>query len=201
MAKLMSDQHIHAVRARICQVAERQFATHGLEGASMRSIARELGWTAAALYRYFDSKEALLAATRASAHNRFSDRIEAAYASSDDPWERSRAVGKAYIDFAFAEPQAYQLMFAVTQPRDDLPDELIAAEARSVRTVTAYVRDLVEAGQIEGDPELLGRVYWTVIHGLIMLRMAGRVTSEEQFETMRREMMRLITRGAASGRS
>ena len=96
-------------RARIRAVAEEQFATRGLAATSLRSIAAELGWTAASLYRYFRNKSELLALTRAAAHDRFSDRVEAAYASTTDLWDRSRAVGQAYVDFAFDEPHAYQL--------------------------------------------------------------------------------------------
>jgi hypothetical protein len=75
-------------------------------------------------------------------------------------WDRSRAVGQAYVDFAFAEPAAYGLIFAYTQPHEDAYPELAAANARSRRTMVAYVEDLVRAGQLEGDPDLLGHVYW-----------------------------------------
>jgi AcrR family transcriptional regulator len=75
---------------RILRTTERQIAMPGIDGTSLRSIATEMGWTAASLYRYFASKGELLAAARRPRHDRFSDRIEAAYASADDPWQRSR---------------------------------------------------------------------------------------------------------------
>jgi AcrR family transcriptional regulator len=74
----LSSEQVLEARARIRAVAEQQFAERGIEQTSMRSIAQALGWTATALYRYYDSKEALLAATRAAALDRLSAALEAA---------------------------------------------------------------------------------------------------------------------------
>jgi AcrR family transcriptional regulator len=70
MPPSLSSEQVLEARARIRAVAEQQFAERGIEQTSMRSIAQALGWTATALYRYYDSKEALLAATRAAALDR-----------------------------------------------------------------------------------------------------------------------------------
>lgn len=191
---------VRETRERIIAEAERQFAKLGPDKASLRSIARAIGWTAASLYRYFPNKQALLAATRAAVLNRFSDRIEAAYAAADGPWERSRAIGRAYAGFAFDEPHAYHLMFGMAAP-DAKPQELVEAENRSLRTVTDYVQDMIDAGLIEGGAEQIGRAYWAALHGLIVLRMAGRIETDEEFERLRHETMRLITRGAKAKQS
>lgn len=196
MAAPLSDEQVRETRSRIIAAAERLFAESGPENASLRAVAREIGWTAASLYRYFPGKDALLAATRAAVLDRFSERIEAAYASSKDLWERSRAVGRAYTDFAFEEPHAYRLMFSYAPPPEPKPPELAAAEARSMRTVTDYVSDMIAAGLLEGDAESIGRAYWAALHGLIVLRLSGRIASDEEFETLRADTMRLITRGA-----
>lgn len=196
MAAPLSEDQVRKTRERIIAAAERLFAESGPENASLRAVAREIGWTAASLYRYFPGKEALLAATRAAVLNRFSERIETAYASSDDLWQRSRAVGQAYAGFAFDEPHAYRLMFSYAPPPEPKPPELAEAEARSMRTVTDYVSDMIAAGLLEGDAEAIGRAYWAALHGLIVLRLSGRIASDDEFETLRRETMRLITRGA-----
>ena len=59
-APLTEDQ-ITEVRERIVAVAERQAVERGLERVSMHSIAQALGWSATALYRYFENKDAILA--------------------------------------------------------------------------------------------------------------------------------------------
>jgi AcrR family transcriptional regulator len=195
MAAPLTETQIHDVRAKLCEIAERQFATRGLQSTSLRSIATDMGWTAASLYRYFDNKDALLAATRAAAMERFSDRIEAAYGSTGDLWDRSRAISAAYAGFAMDEPNAYQLIFAFSQAREAVPPDLAAAEKRSLSLLIQYVRDMVDAGLLEGEPGVIARSYWVALHGLIALRMAGRI-DETMFENVRHEVLRLITRGA-----
>ena len=171
-------------------------ADRGIAGLSLRGVAAEMGWTAASLYRYYGSKAELLAATRAAAYNRFSDRIEAAHASADDSWARSRAIGDAYVAFAFDEPAAYKLIFAYEQDEAEKSDELRAAERRSRRTLIDYVTEMVAAGLLEGDPEILAHVYWAALHGLVVLQMANKLSGSPPFEAIRHASNRLITRGA-----
>jgi len=193
----LTPEQIACFRQRVCQVAERQFAEHGIEQVSMRSLGKELGCSATALYSYFDNKEAIVAAARANALDRLSVRLEAAHASTEDPWQRSRAIGDAYIDFATAEPEAYRLVFAMAQPDQQLYPELASAEERAARNTQLYVEDMVAAGLLVGDPTVLSHVFWAGMHGLISLQMAGKLGARKPpFETLRHEMMRLITRGA-----
>ena len=196
MAVPLKPEQVRDVRDRIRRIAERRMADRGIAGLSLRGVAAEMGWTAASLYRYYGSKAELLAATRAAAYDRFSDRIEAAYASSDDAWARSRAIGDAYVAFAFDEPAAYKLIFAYEQNEADKTDELRAAERRSQRTMIDYVSDMVAAELLEGEPEILAHVYWAALHGLVVLRMANKLTRAPSFEDIRHASNRLITRGA-----
>lgn len=86
-------------------------------------------------------------------------------------------------------------MFGHAEP-DPKPPELQRAEDRSMRTVTDYVEDMIAAGLPEGDAEAIGRAYWAALHGLIVLRMAGRIGADE-FEARRHQTMRLDYPGRA----
>ncbi|USI74381.1 TetR/AcrR family transcriptional regulator [Sphingomonas morindae] len=196
MPSPLSPGRIAEVRAAIVAVAEHQAVALGLERVSMHGIARALGWSATALYRYFDNKDAILAAARAAAANRLSSRLEAALAGPGDIWARSRAVGQAYIAFARAEPDAYKLLFALSQPAsDDYPD-LAAATARARANLTRYVERLVAEGGVEADADLLAHVFWAGLHGLVSLEMAGALTAESPaFEAIRHEMVARLLRG------
>lgn len=52
-------REIEHTRQDILEAAARAFARHGLQGATMRQIAQEAGYTAPALYTYFPSKQAI----------------------------------------------------------------------------------------------------------------------------------------------
>ena len=59
-------------------VARQHLVAHGPSGVQLRAVARDLGMTAPALYRYFDSHEALLAALVGDLYGELADVIEAA---------------------------------------------------------------------------------------------------------------------------
>lgn len=194
----LTAEQIADFRSRVCEVAMRQFAERGIERVSMRSLAVELGCSATALYSYFENKEGILAAARTNALDHLSERLEKAFASTDDPWERSRAVGDAYIDFATGEPEAYRLVFALAQPDRNRWPELAAAEHRAAQNTWRYVEEMVGAGVLVGDPKVLAHVFWAGMHGLITLQMAGNLGPDRPtFNELRHEMMRLIARGAS----
>ena len=100
MRPVLTDEEVAAARAEVCRVAEALFARHGVEGVTMRQIASQLGWSPTTAYRYFKSKEEILAAVRASAFDRFCEVIERAARSSPDPRITARNVGQAYLGFA-----------------------------------------------------------------------------------------------------
>lgn len=197
----LTEDRIAEVRAAVVAVAERQAVELGLERVSMHGIARALGWSATALYRYFANKDAILAAARAAASDRLSERLEAALAGPGDIWARSRAVGHAYVRFAREEPDAYRLLFAMSQPDTAAYPELAAAAARARGNLTRYVERMVAEGGVDADPELLAHVFWAGMHGLVSLEMAGRLEpGSPGFEAIRHEMVARIMRGGAHPR-
>jgi AcrR family transcriptional regulator len=195
MPVMLTDSQVAEGRERIRRVAERQLVERGIERVSMHSIAQELGWSATALYRYYENKDALIAATRVAALDQLSDTLEAVMAGPGDIWQRSREIGNAYVDLAVGSPDTYRLLFASKQPDVSLYPELAEAVARSQRNFTAYAEEMVEAGGLDVDPKLLAHMFWAQLHGLISLQMIGRLRPDgPDFETLRHEMVRRIVR-------
>ena len=175
MPRVLSPEDVEDFRRRLCAAAQTLFAERGIEAVTMRELAQALGVSPMTPYRYFKDKDAILAAVRAAAFDRFAARLEAAMAAAADPLSRSRDAGQAYIAFALAEPQAYRLMFDLSQPTEgDYPD-LQAAIVRARRTMTVHVEALIEARLIEGDAELIGHMFWSVLHGMLMLQITGKL--------------------------
>ncbi|MBL6936939.1 MAG: TetR/AcrR family transcriptional regulator [Alphaproteobacteria bacterium] len=182
MPRVLTQTDVADFRERLCDAATRLFDSRGPEGFTMRELASELGVSAMTPYRYFKDKEDILAAVRARAFTRWAERLEAAFAGARTAAEKSRAVYEAYTAFAFNEPAAYKLMFDLSQPDEAEYPELVAASARAKRTMTDYVRELVTAGEIEGDPELIGRVFWASLHGAVVLKLAGKLTAADGYD-------------------
>ncbi len=199
MPKVLDEEDVADFRERLLAAAERLFAEQGVAGVSMRRIAQAMGCSATTPYRYFADKEEILASVRAAAFDRFATTIEAAFARRGSPVERSAAVGRAYWDFAMREPDAYRLMFDMAQPDDDRYPDLVRAGARARGCMTAHIRELVSAGRIAGDPDLLSHVIWSATHGIVVLKLAGRLKHGPAPEDILRESMRLLFNGARAG--
>ena len=199
MPRVLSSEDVEAFRGRLCEAAEKLFADHGIEAVTMRELAQVLGVSPMTPYRYFKDKDAILAAVRAAAFTRFAARLESAIGEPADPLHSSRAAGQAYIDFALSEPQAYRLMFDLSQPTEgDYPD-LQAAIVRARRTMTVHVEALIEARLIEGDAELIGHMFWSVLHGMLMLQLTGKLAPTIDPAKLRGLMFQTLTKGLGIG--
>jgi hypothetical protein len=68
-------------------------------------------------------------------------------------------------------------MFDISQPNEAAYPELVAAGDRSRRTMTRHLEALAADGAIEGDPGLIGHMFWSALHGPIMLAFSGKLVA------------------------
>ncbi|HWF76274.1 MAG TPA: WHG domain-containing protein [Caulobacteraceae bacterium] len=181
-----------AMRERLCEAAARIFVEEGEAALSMRRLAAEVGCSPMAPYRHFADKEALIAAMRAAAFDRLADALDGVARGGR---RKAADIGGAYVRFARANPAAYKLMFDLAQPDEAAYPELALASARAREAMSGYVRELVEAGVLAGDPVALGYVFWATIHGLVVLDLAGRLPAEPGFEQLRVTALGALMRG------
>jgi AcrR family transcriptional regulator len=161
LPRILTQARLEAFRDRLIDAAERLFAERGLEAVTMRELAAAVGVSPMTPYRYFPDKDAILAAVRARAFDQHADALEAAFeAGGTDPATAASAVGRAYVDFALAHPEAYKLMFDVRQPGEEAYPALVAAAARSRATMTRHLEPLAAAGLLKGDTTFIGHMFW-----------------------------------------
>jgi AcrR family transcriptional regulator len=193
MPRVLTEADVADFRERLCEAASRLFATRGREAFTMRELATELGVSAMTPYRYFRDKDEILAAVRARAFTRFAEALEIAVSTPGDAQAKAGAVFDAYIAFAFGEPASYRLMFDLSQPNEQDYPELVEATTRARATMTDYVRALVKEGLLEGDPELMGYVFWASLHGAVVLQLAGKLDPNYDFRTITAESFRALS--------
>jgi AcrR family transcriptional regulator len=191
----LSTPEIDEFRDRLCEAAARLFAKHGREGFTLRALAAELGVSPMTPYRYFKDKEAMLAAVRARAFNRFAEQLEDAFREDGPAVARAGRVADAYVRFALEESDSYHLMFEFKQPNETEYPELRLALARARETMTNHVRELVAAGELEGDPVAIGHVFWASLHGAVLLQLAGQLSPECDFARLREASSRALFMG------
>ncbi|HEY2445358.1 MAG TPA: TetR/AcrR family transcriptional regulator [Rhizomicrobium sp.] len=192
MPRVLTQGEVSDFKERLCDAAAHLFFTKGAEGFTLRELAAALGVSPMTPYRYFKDKDAILAAVRTRAFDKFSRALEDAFAGPGDAPSRASAAGEAYIRFALEDPTSYKLMFDLSQD-DALHPELAEAGARARLALTRHIHPLVEAGILEGDPVLIGHIFWAMLHGAVMLRLAGKLDCD--FTTMVGEAFRALVSG------
>jgi AcrR family transcriptional regulator len=90
---------------------------HGREAVTLRAIAREVGITAPALYRYYDSREDLLRHLCDDICRDLEGELYAALAplGEDEGAQQVYAVCRGFRRWALAHPQEFALVFASTE--------------------------------------------------------------------------------------
>lgn len=171
----LSPEQISDFRERLVAAAARLFARRGFDGVTLRAIASELGCSAMTPYRYFEDKASIFAAVRTAAYAGFSEAQEACWDAAAPPRQVLGDLGRAYVRYALDHPDAYRLMFELSQPDPDRFPELRAAEQRAWRPLREAVGRAVERGAMSGDPDVLAHVFWCGVHGITSLHLAGKL--------------------------
>ena len=91
-------------RELILDAAREVFAAEGLEGASLRAIATRAGYTPAALYFHFDSKEAIYAEVLRDSLASLGGSVDEAVANTRGPKQKLRAAAMAFFRYYAENP-------------------------------------------------------------------------------------------------
>ena len=115
-AKLQRRQALTDVRrALVLDAARAVFLDAGIEGASVREIARKAGYTPGAIYSYFESKEAIYAALLDESIQRLQTAVADAPQTEGRPDLTLAAKAQAWFDFYAANPRELDLGFYLVQ--------------------------------------------------------------------------------------
>jgi AcrR family transcriptional regulator len=111
-------------RAQILEIAARIFARKGYRGTSMRDIGEQAGVLGGSLYHHIKSKDALFVELHNGALDNAAERIAAAIAIVDDPWDRLEAACVALLEIQL-DPQS--LTLPMMNDFREVPDAVRAA--------------------------------------------------------------------------
>jgi len=149
-----------------------QYLSKGLDGFSMRGLAKEIGVTAPALYRYYDGREAVIADVVRQAYRVFMPYLYKAL-EARTPRERFERAGEGYLDFALAHPRWYQIIFSgpARLGLDGKVPEDIAAMGCAIHQfwIDRVSECMREGVLVEGNPLETAITLWAHSHGLIHL--------------------------------
>ena len=122
----------------ILDEAARLFREKGYAATSMRDIAAAAGMLPGSLYYHFTAKEDLLVAVYEEGVRRITEKVQAAVARHDKPWERLEAAAVAHLE-ALLKTGDYALVVIRVLPKD-----VPGAAARLLRLRDRYEKLFVE---------------------------------------------------------
>jgi AcrR family transcriptional regulator len=188
-----------ATREEAKTIALQQLAQGGIAALSLNAIGREMGLTGPALYRYFASRDAMLTDLIVDAYGDLAAAVEAAVpADSDAVDARARLLSfaAAYRGWALAQPHRYLLLYGTPVPGYVAPPETVGLARRIIAPLLAALAALPMPAAAPGSPLAVldaqfaawatatehgdagpllrrGVTWWTRLHGLLGLELAG----------------------------
>lgn len=193
-------------RGKILDAAREMFATRGVEATTMRAIANRIEYTPTAIYYHFRDKEDLI---RELCHTDFQSLARAfnRIGRIEEPIERLKRIGLAYVDFAADHPHHYQIMFMTVSPHVSKHPEV---RGNPEEDAYAFLRATVVEGMAAGryreeftDPDHLAQLFWASVHGIVSLRIAKKHDPWVEWTDLgqsARDMVEILVRGVERSR-
>jgi AcrR family transcriptional regulator len=161
-------------KARLLAHARDMYLVDGLGRFSLREVARRAKVSAAAVYRHYDGKEALLRDVCAQGFRIFYSYLMRSLAART-PKERMLRCASEYLCFGLENPRDYRFIFMSSK------EDFIAIgppEGQETDPTFQFLVDRVEECQRarvirKGDARELAMAIWVNVHGLVSLRLSG----------------------------
>jgi AcrR family transcriptional regulator len=152
--------------------------TSGVEGLSLRDVARRLGVSHQAPYKHFANRDELLAEVVARAFAEFATQLDARPQRSD-PADDLAEIGKAYIGYAASHPLNYRLMFGTPLPDPDTHAGMLAQAQHAFGILRQAIDRLPPpAGHaVRPSPDLDALYVWSTMHGLVSVFQSSAMTT------------------------
>ncbi|MFM9035348.1 MAG: TetR/AcrR family transcriptional regulator [Mycobacterium sp.] len=179
MTAAKNTYHHGDLRNALVLTAVRLIETDGLGEFSLRATAREVGVSPNAAYRHFSDKSDLLTAVARHGFAQLGQRMRRAMSATRagrNPAElavnRFKATGRAYVEFALARPELFEVMFgradshAPVDPGDD--------ESGTYALLGGALDDLVDHGVLRAAARPGAELKaWVTVHGFARLCLDG----------------------------
>jgi len=170
-------------RKLIIESATRLFLELGYEKTSIRTIADDIEYSPATIYLYFKEKDEIFFIIHEQGFELLNKEFTA-LESIKNPFDRILAMGKAYLDFAFKNPDYYDLMFIMRAPLTQIAchDKWDAGETAIQHLINAVGECIDQKLIKDGDVFMVAMTIWSYSHGLASLHIRERFKSVKESE-------------------
>lgn len=154
----------------ILKAAREVFLEKGYHMTSIRTIAEKIEYSPTTIYLYFKDKDAIFYALHIEGFAMLNSRMSVLFSVSD-PFERLKAMGKIYLEFALENPDFYDLMFVQKAPIETLEEEETWQEGQSAFDgLKITIQQCIDKGDLKFENAEVGAfVVWSAMHGMCTL--------------------------------
>jgi AcrR family transcriptional regulator len=153
-------------------------AKDGVDGLSLRKVAKRAGVSHSAPYSHFPDKQSLIAAISTEGFNQLYAELDTAVSShSGNPKQQLVEGTRTYVEFAMKHTDTFKIMFSgVLEKEKDYP-AFVEISRKTFQLVVDIVRACQDAKVLDaGPPELLAVSLWGQVHGIVSLALEGQIS-------------------------
>lgn len=195
--------HHGNLRESLIETALEMVEDEGVESITLRELTTRLGTSRSALYRHFDSKEALIQELISAAFEQFDNVITPTLLQKEfDVVTRLSNMGHAYIGFALSKPAIFRMIFGheFQETREENCDMNDESQKTGFHSLVALLVEGQESGIFKkDDPILQATVVWSMIHGLAILLIDGHVHVKDNLEAIFKAGTQILYEGLKDG--
>lgn len=160
----MKTYHHGDLRTALLDAGLEMLSAAPVENLSLRAIARRVGVSAPAVYHHFPDKASLLAALARVGLGQIEDAAAVASHAVGGGQQGFFATGRAYVEFAVANPALFRLVMTL--------DPSLSQQSKGLADLMANAARFAPEG---ADVEIYSLQCWSLVHGLAMLFLDGQV--------------------------
>jgi AcrR family transcriptional regulator len=159
-------RHRDEMRLEILSAARHIFVRYGVENFSMRTLARAVGYSPAAIYLHFTNKEQLLEVLVEESFAHLYDALQVLlHKNPTDPIRQLKRGLRLYVEWGLKNPSEYQIAFVVRNPAKNPYRTHRAFDLAR----TLVKRCLGSSKAAERELELRTQALWAATHGITSL--------------------------------
>ncbi len=150
----------------------------GIEGLSLRKVAKRVGVSYAAPYAHFKDRQSLVAAISTEGFKKLYMALDAAASkNADDPRQQLMESARAYVKFAMRNTDIFKIMFSGVLEKEKEYPSFVEASRKTFSKVVEIVQACQNAGILSStSPELMAVSIWGQVHGVISLALEGQIS-------------------------
>jgi AcrR family transcriptional regulator len=161
---------------RILDGARKIFLEKGYENTSMRNIANEIRYSPGSLYFYFKDKSEIFRELHREGFRLLLSRAKV-LDNVKDPFERLKANGRVFIEFAQTHKDYYNLMFIVEE-KVKAGESTFTIAQEAINHLYTIVEECQQMGKFQGmDTEYFTFMMLSQLHGICALFCKDRTAS------------------------